>query len=97
MGTYVIHYADGQQREIPIIYGEDLRDWNLVPQEPKEATKAQLAWEGSSVGSRKQGSASMRLFKRTWDNPVPDVEIKTIDLVAAPATPQPFLVAITAE
>jgi hypothetical protein len=28
LGAYVVHYADGQEHVIPIVYGEDVRDWN---------------------------------------------------------------------
>jgi hypothetical protein len=27
IGRYVIHYADGQRAEVPIRYGQDVRDW----------------------------------------------------------------------
>lgn len=30
VGGYVLHYADGTRHELPIVYGFDLRDWNVV-------------------------------------------------------------------
>jgi hypothetical protein len=37
------------------------------------------------------------LFKRTWQNPYPDVEITALDFVAENAGTHPGLVALTAE
>ena len=28
VGSYIIHYADEREQVIPIVYGEDVRDWN---------------------------------------------------------------------
>lgn len=95
LGTYVIHYIDGQQREVPIVYGEDLRDC-LLSVNAQEASKAKVAWKGSSSVARNYESY-LRLYKRTWENPMPEIEIKSIDFLSVPALAQPFLVAITSE
>jgi hypothetical protein len=39
----------------------------------------------------------LRLYKTTWDNPLADLEIISIDFVSNMAAPAPFLIAITAE
>ena len=39
----------------------------------------------------------IRLFRVTWDNPSPDVEIRTLDFVSLMRVAAPFLVAITVE
>ena len=40
---------------------------------------------------------AIRLFKRTWNNPAPEVEVAKIDFVAEHGWAHPFLVALTAE
>jgi hypothetical protein len=39
----------------------------------------------------------LRLFKRTYDNPKPDLTIQTLDFVSTRAESAPFLVALTLE
>ncbi|MCX6926301.1 MAG: hypothetical protein NT154_24310, partial [Verrucomicrobia bacterium] len=46
IARWVMHYADGSVREWPVRYGEHLRDWWWLKQDPKEATRAVIAWEG---------------------------------------------------
>jgi WD40 repeat protein len=100
IGSYVIHYADGQLREIPIRAGIELADWWTHSRETN--TQFTVAWTGTNEKSA-QYQKSIRLFKTTWKNPRPDVEIASIDFLsrrnASPgrAAAAPFLVAITAE
>jgi hypothetical protein len=93
IGRYVIHFATGERREIPLVLGQDLVDWHIQPR----ATEAYVtAWAGEnpkSRGMRKQ----IRLFKTTWQNPMPAVEVRSVDFVATCSGPCPFLVALTAE
>lgn len=97
IGVYVIHYAANNMRlEVPIIYGQSLRDWHEWSGEapgPKELT---VAWKGEN-GVSKRANASIRLFRTTWNNLVPDVEIESIDFVSSAGNAVPFLVAITVE
>ena len=94
IGSYVVHYANGQTREIPIVVGRDLADWWNQPNEQNK--KFVIAWTGTNESSRAQGR-TIRLFKSTWENPMPDSEVKSIDFVWAGTEAAPFLVAITAE
>jgi hypothetical protein len=90
VGEYVVHYADGQQRPIPLLYQRSLIDW-WVKNATDKPTDAEIAWHGSHTRSR------ISLFKYTWTNPRPDVAIDTIDFVSAMTRAAPFLVAITCE
>jgi len=101
LGTYVVHYANGQRQEIPIRAGIDLADW--WSQVNETDTQFTVAWTGTNELSLKRGR-SIRLFKATWQNPHPDVQIAGIDfdfVLTANRPPSkhaaPFLVAITAE
>jgi hypothetical protein len=97
VGYYLVHFANGRREEIPIIYGRDVRDWHEDKNESDEATQAVIAWKGGNPAVRRVDSHSIRLFKCTWQNPAPDIEITNVDFVAEPAGAAPFLVAMTAE
>jgi hypothetical protein len=96
IGVYVIHIATNHMRmEVPIIYGQDVRNWHVLADEPP-AKDLVVAWNGDNDVSKRQGR-SLRLFKTTWVNILPDVTVETIDFVSSQANPAPFLIAITAE
>ncbi len=94
IGIYLVHYADGQQQEIPIVVGKDLADWWKPPNEPKAASVE--VWEGTNEASREEGW-TIRLFKTAWENPLDEIAVKSIDFLAADFIASPFLVAITVE
>jgi hypothetical protein len=96
LGRYVLHYANGQTKEIPIIYGKDIADWWFDPDKPIEPSKAQVAWTGSNEAVKAYGK-SLRIYHATWDNPFPDVEVRDIGLVSNMSLAAPFLLAITLE
>lgn len=92
IGSYVIHYEDGQQHIIPIVYGEDVRDWSKQSDPSNNLKRADLVWNvinGAGV--------PVRLFKTTWINPLPDLKITSLDYVSEMTDSAPFLIAITAE
>jgi hypothetical protein len=90
VGEYVVHYAGGQRRSIPLLYGRSLIDW-WVKSAADKPVDAAIAWHGSHSRS------SISLFKYTWTNPLPGVTIDAIDFVSAMTRAAPFLVAITCE
>jgi hypothetical protein len=92
IGSYVVHYAGEQEQVIPIVYGEDVRDWNGSSDISKEVTHGQMVW--SAINN---AGLHVRLFKTTWVNPMPEKEIVSIDYASAMANAAPFLIAITAE
>lgn len=95
IGAYVVHYADGTTERIPIVYGEDLRDWWVSPAKP-DVKRARVAWEGTNPAAEGMG-AKIRLFRVEWANPHPDREVATIDVVSKGLESDPFLVALTLE
>jgi len=93
VGHYLICYANGQQRACPILYGFDVRNWWPQGNEPPpETTGVTVAWTNTMTPG-----GLRRLYHSTWTNPLPDVEITSIDYVSSMADPAPFLIAITAE
>jgi hypothetical protein len=97
IGTYVVHYATNQMRlEIPIYYGNDVRDWHVLADEPAAPKELTVAWSGENEAG-KQAGQPIRLFVTKWANLAPDVEIDKIDYTSNMAGPAPFLIGITAD
>jgi hypothetical protein len=92
-----VHYENGETREIPLVYGENIMDW-WERKEEGEVTdpSATPAWYGSNAASRSFGLRT-RLIKYTWENPLPDVEITHIDMKSELENAAPILYAITVE
>lgn len=91
IGRYVIHYADGQTRQVPIVFGVDLRDWLPSWDAHAAAKDPPVGWHG------RDGKLDIVLFEKQWPNPLPDAEISSIDLLSSMTDAAPFLVALTAE
>jgi hypothetical protein len=96
IGYYTVHYADESTQTIPVIYGEDVRDWwNL--DESKEVPRAKIAWTGENDFANRFNT-KLRLYHGVWENPMPDVAVTRIDFVSTNNTAcAPFCVALTAE
>ena len=92
IGRYLVWYGDGKRDEVPIVYGEDIRDWTFRRDPEPRLGRADVAWmaQHPSVGL-------LRLFHRVWRNPRPEVKVDSIDLVSDVEVSSPLLVAVTAE
>jgi len=98
VARWIIHYSDGSSREWPVIYGEQVRDLVWIPErEPLDARQAKLAWSGPTAIGLSGNTVSARLFKATWVNPLPNVEIERLELRVGETAQKPIVVAITAE
>jgi hypothetical protein len=101
IASYVMHYADGSQAVLPIRYGADVVDWWAVRDNSSEAARYRVAWRGSN-GASSSHREGIRLFIKSWENPRPDVPIRSMDMVTGSqqpgrSAPAPFLVGLTAE
>ena len=96
IGRYVIHYADGLQIAIPIVYGENVRDWWFSPVANEPTPHAVVAWTGQNAAVRSRGMA-VRLYNFTWENPHPESPITDLDFISLNTQSSPFLIAVTAE
>jgi hypothetical protein len=95
IGAYVVHYANGTEARVPIVYGKDVRDWWDWDDQP--TPRAKLAWKGSNAAA-KQSERSIRLYAVTWKNPHPGRTVTAIDFESNGKTAAaPFLVALTLE
>jgi hypothetical protein len=96
IAEYTIRYDDGKTAVIPVVYGEDVRDW-WFSEGDKGTSRAKLAWQGDNELA-KGFNKRVRLFLTSWDNPHPTKKIATIDYVKVGDGPAaPFCVAITLE
>jgi hypothetical protein len=96
IGHYEVKYEGGTTEVIPIVYGEDVRDWWL-PQGGKDTvTRGKIAWKGSNAAT-KQFNASLQLYHGAWKNPHPGKKIEAIVYSSNNTRAAPFLVALTCE
>jgi hypothetical protein len=96
IAEYKVHYEDGTTATIPVVYGQDVRDWWFT-EASKDATRAKMVWKGENELTRELG-CRLRLFMTTWDNPHPEKKIATIDYAKTGDSPAaPFCLAITLE
>ncbi len=86
IGNYVLHYANGDTRKIPLVYGRNIGD-SFEGKTADILTDASLAWTDDSA----------RIFKYTVNNPLPGVEIETMDFLSNKTQAAPFLIAVTVE
>lgn len=85
VAIYVLHYATGETRKIPLTYARNVED--------SFAASAQIPTDATLVAAGK----SVRVFKYTANNPLPGVEIETFDFVSMKTPAAPFLIAVTVE
>ena len=85
---YLIHYADGQQANCPVIYGEDIRDLLTTSDPAPTASRAVIVWLRQSI---------IQLYCRTYQNPPPEMEVADIDFIPRDVPCEPFLVALTTD
>jgi hypothetical protein len=96
IGNYIAHFVDGEQIEIPIVIGRDLGYWKNRPDDTGKPFV--IAWTGISANTSSVAEGrDIRLFKTTWENPLPEVPLRSIDLISTHGRAAPFVVAITAE
>jgi hypothetical protein len=97
VGRYQINYSNGETRDIPLNFGGNIHNWWFFPPgQPHLIRGAEVAWEGSNPASRALGM-KVRIFKMSRDNPLPGVEIESIDFISSQDKPAPFLIAVTVE
>lgn len=96
IAEYTIRYDDGKTAVIPVVCGEDVRDWWWSDGD-KGVTRGKIAWQGDNELA-KGFNKRLRLYLTTWDNPHPTKKIASIDYAKVGDGPAaPFCVAITLE
>jgi len=97
IGEYRLTFEDKSTVAIPIVYGEDVRDWFYVEAEAGP-DRGRIAWNGENERSAEVG-AKIRVFQTEWKNPKPDSKVVSIEYLGRKSeTPAaPFCVAISLE
>jgi beta-galactosidase len=97
VASLVLHYADGTTGKLDIVYGQQVYDWWFKGSADMPlAGNTKVAWVGQNPEAA-NGGYRIRVFKSSFDNPKPDLQIKTIDYVSALTASGPFLLALTVE
>ena len=78
MADYVVHYADGETAKVPVYAQIDVE--NYRQETPTVLPGAQIAWVKPYAGTKLSAVA----YSMQWNNPRPDAEIASIDLVYGP-------------
>ncbi len=93
IGKYEVNYSDATKETIPIVYGEDVRNWwnNDQP-----VSRGRVVWKGSNPRVKAR-NLTLRLYLTKWTNPRPENKVASIDYVSANTIVAPFCVAMTAE
>jgi hypothetical protein len=95
IGHYRINFEDKSSIEIPIVYGQDVRDWFYVEGDASPA-KAKVVWSEENVFAATVG-AKIRLYLTTWENPKPKKKVVSIDYLGKKdeTVAAPFCVALS--
>lgn len=90
LGTYVVEFVDGEKREIPLRYGDNIScfGWHLN----KAASNAVIAWRGVN-----DAGYPIRLFHWIWENERAAVPIKAFNFQSALNGASPIVAAITTD
>jgi RNA polymerase sigma factor (sigma-70 family) len=77
-----LHYTNGQRRNIFIRYGDHVRNMHAAPDERRidlADPRSRMVWNDVTEGDK---SEEFRLFKSIFDNPLPQEEIRGIELLS---------------
>jgi hypothetical protein len=84
---------------IDVVYGLDIRNWQFSPEVSAQGKDgANPVWKGPQARWKNHWPGwGVRLSMMTWTNPLPDIKIKSLELISAMTTSAPFVIAITAD
>ncbi|MCA9015132.1 MAG: hypothetical protein KDA77_07345 [Planctomycetaceae bacterium] len=97
VGEYIIRYADNTKVVIPIVYGEDVRDWWFLEGE-KPPSRSRVVFESDNKAAARV-NCRVRFYMTTWKNPHPDKKVITIDFIGrkTETAAAPFCMAMSHE
>ena len=72
---YVVHYDDGRKDLVPVVWRSGVGNW--VSQAPAALPSAAVGWTGALTDTEQAVVYSMQ-----WNNPRPDVPIRSINIVS---------------
>jgi len=96
MAKLVLRYANGEERSLRIAYGLHVRNWYEDRYEKRKTLadpNSSVAWSGNDDDGER--NTPLRLYKTTFENPLPAELIQSIDVVSLFSRATPIMVAIT--
>lgn len=72
---YIINYTDNSSVTIPVRVKKEIGSWNEAP--ALNSPQYEIAWR-----SARRGTNFTAAYRLRWNNPKPDVEVKSIDMVS---------------
>ena len=97
VGRYRISFADGTHETVVLEFGLDILSWWVgFNQVQGDLFRARRIAKGTN-GLLQTDLWSLGLYMRTWQNPRPDVAIRSIDFESAMGESAPFLAGLTVE
>ncbi len=94
IGNYVLHFADGQARECEIRRDREVRDWWVSSAPQGDCENGTVAWKGPNPV---RPGELLQVFKTSYSNPRPEVEVTSIEFVSKRTQAAPFLLGMTVE
>jgi RNA polymerase sigma factor (sigma-70 family) len=94
----LLHYDNGEDRKLFIRYGVHVRNWYVEATERTASlrdSRSTIVWNGLS--STNVDAKPTRLFKTTFDNPLPAQKIRSMEVLSLFARANSIIVAITLE
>jgi hypothetical protein len=88
-----MYFANGMQERLPIAYGREVRECWSRDGAPLGTTNSVIAWNFQPPNF----SVPRKLFRTTWVNPHPAVELVMISYQSTLSPSGPFLLAVTIE
>ncbi len=87
----VFNYADGSSATNQVLYGADVLDWNVKRSRTARgptAARSKVGWQGGTFAPGKNDP--LRFTVTAIDNPLPDTEVATIDLISCKSDSAPL-------
>jgi WD40 repeat protein len=99
IARYSVRYADGTEAQVPLVYGEQIRDWQFSSADKAtELGGAEPVWIGPHAHwEERWPDHGVRLYQLTWTNPRPWVPIDSLDFISTMTKSAPCLIAVTTE
>jgi hypothetical protein len=96
IAAFVLHYVDGQERMIDVVYGRDVRNWWQAPGTREATANGRVVWTGTNPTAA-DANRELRLYLTSYENPRPDVDVTSVDYVSRETGSGPFLIALTTQ
>lgn len=95
-----LNCGDGTRKEYEIVYGRHVRDCEVYYDPLTTTDLGRVAWEGEDTlpqTTQAVPPSRLRVYQRSWENPRPNEEVVSLDLVSTMTASAPFVIAVTVE